>query len=164
MYRIEALPSDLAASFVGASKTVVVSDAQRSGPCRHCLRDSLDGEQLALVSYAPFQGDSAYRESGPIFVHAGGCERFCGEVLPANYEPRKLVLRAYDEREWIVDAKVAEPGEFDTVARELFTQPHVREIHVRHLAYGCYAFRLARKPPDQKVTRRRVVATMVAHR
>jgi hypothetical protein len=58
------------------------------GPCRHCLRYSSPGERLALVAYSPFEQRNAYRESGPIFVHADGCARFDGAGIPPAFEKR----------------------------------------------------------------------------
>jgi hypothetical protein len=145
-YKIVAFPTGATGAFIAAAPAVVVADAERGGPCRHCLQDSLHGERLALGPYSPFDEAGAYRESGPIFIHADGCVRFEGNTLPQDYLPRRLVLRAYDERDWIDAAKVAEPGEFDGVARELLSDPAVDYVHVRHLAYGCYAFRLEREP------------------
>ncbi len=145
-YRIVSFPTEQTRSFVAGAPAIIVADAERGGPCRHCLQDAAHGERLALGPYAPFYEPTAYSESGPIFIHSDGCAPFRGDSLPQNYLPRRLILRAYDGRGWIHAAKVAEPGEFDEIVRELLADPAVSYLHVRHLAYGCYAFRVEREP------------------
>jgi hypothetical protein len=47
------------------------------GPCRHCLRDfQLGKDRRILFTYDPFYGIEPLPLPGPIFIHAGACERF----------------------------------------------------------------------------------------
>jgi|GEM_PF-2825395 len=43
-------------------------------PLRCCLREARAGEHLALIAYRPEGTAGAYREIGPVFVHAAPCE------------------------------------------------------------------------------------------
>lgn len=52
-------------------------------PCRHCLRHVAAGEPYLVLAYRPFPGLQPYAETGPIFLHAEGCERAeTGAELP----------------------------------------------------------------------------------
>lgn len=42
-------------------------------PLRCCLSDSLPGERIAIIAWAPMPWSGAYAETGPIVVHAEGC-------------------------------------------------------------------------------------------
>ncbi|HMD03101.1 MAG TPA: DUF1203 domain-containing protein [Candidatus Baltobacteraceae bacterium] len=129
------------------ASSIVVAGSERGGPCRHCLRESQPGERLALTGYRPFDAPNPYAETGPIFLHADGCERYAAQsVLPENYRTRPLVLRAYDARHWIADAKLAAPGAFEETLAALLAGEGVSYVHARHVAYGCYAFRVERAP------------------
>ncbi|MBV9004477.1 MAG: DUF1203 domain-containing protein [Solirubrobacterales bacterium] len=39
-------------------------------PLRCCLRYAEPGEQITLISYAPFERPSVWREVGPVYIHA----------------------------------------------------------------------------------------------
>ncbi|MCK4869033.1 MAG: DUF1203 domain-containing protein, partial [Alphaproteobacteria bacterium] len=44
-------------------------------PCRHCLADVTEGEPFLILAWRPFPGPQPYAETGPVFLHAVGCER-----------------------------------------------------------------------------------------
>jgi len=43
-------------------------------PLRCCLRYAEPGEQITVISYAPFEHPSVWREVGPVCIHAARCE------------------------------------------------------------------------------------------
>src|SRR5947209_19949557 len=45
-------------------------------PLRCCLRYAERGEQITLISYAPFERPSGWREVGPVYIHAAACEGY----------------------------------------------------------------------------------------
>jgi hypothetical protein len=114
------------------------------GPCRHCLRYSSPGERLALVAYSPFEQRNAYRESGPIFVHADGCARFDGAGIPPAFEERPIVLRGYDAQQRMVRADVVVGARTSERAAAMFADPGVAWIHARSITHGCWLFRIDR--------------------
>jgi hypothetical protein len=66
-------------------------------PCRHCLRDAEEGEELLLGSYRMPRPQGIYWTPSPIFVHAGPCQQFAriNEVAPI-VRNRLVSIRAYD--------------------------------------------------------------------
>jgi hypothetical protein len=122
---------------------------QGKAPCRVCLRISKEPEEFILLSYQPLPDTGPYAEIGPIFVHADGCQPYSKlDEFPADFAERPLVLRAYDHDGRIVDALVAEPGKAESSAVTLLSNPAVAEIHVRHVSYTCFDFKILRGPSE----------------
>ncbi|HEU5110568.1 MAG TPA: DUF1203 domain-containing protein [Micromonosporaceae bacterium] len=91
-------------------------------PLRCCLRYAEPGEELALLAYRPEGTGGAYREVGPVFVHASPCAGPAdGGAYPSAFRDRRQVLRAYDRDGRIADA-----------------------LHSRNVLYGCYSFAIRR--------------------
>ena len=69
--------------------------------------------------------------------------------LPTNsindYFGEILVLRAYDKKESIFDARIVTPANAEQTIGEFFQQAQVDFIIARFAAYGCYSLRLDRK-------------------
>jgi hypothetical protein len=116
-------------------------------PCRLCLRISNAPEDLILLSYQPSKDTGPYAEIGPIFVHAGDCDPYSRtEEFPRDFLDRRLILRAYGYDGRIVDAGVAEPGSAQECAARFLSDRNVEEVHVRHVSYTCYDFKIIRGP------------------
>ncbi|KAI1319653.1 hypothetical protein F5Y16DRAFT_414159 [Xylariaceae sp. FL0255] len=125
-------------------------------PCRRCLQDSTVGEEMLLVSYDPFLGDSPYRCASPIFVHAS-CEPAVfpssGGLLPEQQRTRPLSIRAYDENHMMLSAQNVQGDQLlevcDRILREevtsvLGTKATARYCHVHYAQPGCFAVRVER--------------------
>jgi Protein of unknown function (DUF1203) len=116
-------------------------------PCRLCLRIAKEPEDFILLSYQPLSVTGPYAEIGPIFVHADSCKPYAEQTtFPQDFAGRPLVLRAYGRQGEIVDALVAEPGEAPQRAAELLSSQRIIEIHVRHISYACFDFKIVRSP------------------
>jgi len=89
--QFEALPAQLA---VTATRAWV--DDEGGAPLRCCLRDSRPGELVALVAATPVGPEGAYRETGPVFVHASDCPGPLSDGYPEEFRSRPQVFRAYD--------------------------------------------------------------------
>ena len=71
--------------------------ADGPSPCRHCLRDARDGEDLLLLSWHLPRPRGIYWTPSPIFLHAGDCPRFdAPDVIPDIVRSRLVSVRAYD--------------------------------------------------------------------
>ena len=137
-FRIHALPAGEVET--GAPDAVRRAADDRS-PCRRCPRDAAPGEPLVLAPYDPFTVRSPYAGSGPVFVHADGCEPFEGEETE-QVGGRTLSIRAYDADAMLTDSAVL-PGErFEDAAREMLDDPDTAFLHVHFAGPGCFAFRV----------------------
>lgn len=64
------------------------------GPLRCCLTTSAVGERIAIVAFSPFPWTSAYRETGPVVVHADACQGPDGS-FPERFDLRDQIVRAF---------------------------------------------------------------------
>jgi Protein of unknown function (DUF1203) len=116
-------------------------------PCRHCLRIPNHPEEMILLSYRVLPDAGPYAEIGPIFVHADACERYANsDTFPEDFLPRRLILRAYDHDGTIADAIVSAPGNAERDAVTLLAKPSIAEVHVRHVSYTCFDFKILHAP------------------
>jgi hypothetical protein len=140
--RYEALPASLAG---GATRTFV--DDEGGAPLRCCLRDSRPGERIALVAVTPDGPQGAYRETGPVFLHADGCAGPSDTGYPEEFRRRTQVFRAYDHAGVIVGGSVVPPGTGqEAVAAELLADPEVAFLQTRNVVHGCYMLTIRRGP------------------
>jgi hypothetical protein len=139
--RYEPLSADLA---VDAARTFVDEDGGL--PLRCCLRDSRPGERVALAAVAPEGPLGAYRETGPVFLHADGCSGPTATGYPEEWRRRAQVFRAYDHAGRIVGGEVVGPGsgQEDAAAR-LLADPDVAFLHTRNVVHGCYMLSIRRE-------------------
>lgn len=148
-YRITPLPTEVAdaarrALAAGASDHALVTADSPSGyPCRHCLRWATPGEQMILFTYAAVD-DGPYQERGPIFVHAEPCVRYTAVTrYPADFTNGR-VIRAYDARNFIIDARVVNGEGPEAAIEDLLQNPRAAFLHVRSVGYGCYTMGVER--------------------
>ncbi|MGW2028602.1 DUF1203 domain-containing protein [Streptomyces spinosus] len=132
-------------------RPVPVTDEEGGAPLRCCLRHSVPGERIALVSYAPLRRWAAgtgadpgpYDEQGPVFIHAGECPGPAGDALPFTGSHR--VLRRYSADGRILGGRLVEhPDAFAPALTEAFADPEVALAHVRAVEYGCFLYEVRR--------------------
>ncbi len=151
-FRIEAIPPAYLAAVRGAGMDEAgnpfvseVNEDPSGAPLRCCLRMARVGEAIALIAYAPPGTKAAYREIGPVFVHAEPCPgRGDAPAWPPEFRNRRQVLRAYDRAGRISGALVIDANDAEAGIAQLFADPEVMVIHSRNLAYGCYMFAIRR--------------------
>jgi hypothetical protein len=140
----EPLPASLAA---GATR--IFTDRDGGAPLRCCLRDSRPGERLALVAVTPDGPQGAYRETGPVFLHAEGCAGPADTGYPEDFRRRTQVFRAYDHTGAIAGGTVVQPGEGqEEAAARLLADPDVAFVQTRNVVHGCYMLTIRREPAD----------------
>jgi hypothetical protein len=126
-----------------AARAFVDEDGGR--PLRCCLRDSRPGERVALVSVTPDGPQGAYRETGPVFLHADGCAGPLDTGYPDEFRRRTQVFRAYDAAGAIVGGTVVEPGTGqEEAAARLLADPAVAFVQTRNVVHGCYMLTIRR--------------------
>ncbi|KAI1124571.1 hypothetical protein F5Y10DRAFT_28084 [Nemania abortiva] len=116
-------------------------------PCRRCLQDSNVGDEMLLLSYDPFLGDSPYRCASPIFVHSKpACQLASfqeGALLPEQQRKRLLSVRAYDGRHMMRSAEVVDGDRLlEACQRMLSEETPAEYCHVHYGAQGCFAVRV----------------------
>jgi hypothetical protein len=113
-------------------------------PLRCCLRYAESGEQIALISYAPFDHPSVWTEVGPVYVHAARCDGF----VPTGRLPEPLafgpcVLRTYgadDTMNYEHNTVVTDNSELTPIIERLLLESDVATVHVRTLAPQCFLY------------------------
>ncbi|MEM8731970.1 MAG: DUF1203 domain-containing protein [Pseudomonadota bacterium] len=114
-------------------------------PCRHCLRDVPDGEEMLILAHRPFETLHAYAETGPIFLCAASCAPFTGPEMPEilGTSPDYLI-KGYSPCERIVygTGAVVTRNTLAARAKALLENPQVVTVHVRSARNNCYLLRI----------------------
>ncbi|KAI1118237.1 hypothetical protein F5Y14DRAFT_447115 [Nemania sp. NC0429] len=133
-----------------SSPLVVVQTPGTPVPCRRCQLDSKVGDEMLLVSYDPFLGDSPYRSASPIYLHNNPpCKLAAfgasGGVLPEQQRARLLSVRAYDGKHMLQNAEVVDGDRvLETLEGMLGEGAPAEYCHVHYAAHGCFAVRVER--------------------
>ena len=123
----------------------VVADKKPGFPCRISLVDAEVGEELLLLPYFHQPANSPYQASGPIFIRTRARQRVADpSEVPPYVSVRLISVRAYDERDFIVDAEVCEGSDAAASIRRMFANPAVRYIHLHNAKRGCFSCRVER--------------------
>ena len=113
-------------------------------PLRCCLRYAEPGEQITLISHAPFGHPSVWREVGPVYIHAARCEGYTPTGrLPEQLRTGPRVLRTYradDTMNYEHNTVVTEQADLQPIIERLFCKPDVMTVHVRTLAPQCFLY------------------------
>jgi hypothetical protein len=123
----------------------VIADARPGFPDRITLRDAEIGERLLLLNYTHQPADNPYRASHAIFVLEGAQEAYSrvGEI-PQVMRSRCISLRAFDARDFMVDADLVQGADLETAIARLLADPRVAYLHAHYAQRGCYAARIDR--------------------
>jgi hypothetical protein len=104
------------------------------------LRDARTGERLALIAYRPDGTTGAYRETGPVFVHADRCDGYREpSTYPEAFRPRDQVFRAYDRDGRIHDAVLVRGPDAESAIEKIFVDPDIATAHSRNVLHGLRA-------------------------
>src|SRR5919109_5611054 len=116
-------------------------------PLRCCLRFAEPGEQITLISYAPFDRPSVWREVGPVYIHAAHCEGYTPTGrLPEQLARGPRVLRTYradDTMNYEHNTVVTDEADLQPIIERLLSKPDVTTVHVRTLAPQCFLYAVA---------------------
>lgn len=119
-------------------------------PLRCCLSDSQPGDRIAIIAWSPMPWSGAYAETGPVVVHADGCDAAGVHTrLPASLDGRAMVLRPYGPDRRIAYHHVTHApagGSLTALVDELLAADDVDFVHGRNVTGGCYAFSATRAP------------------
>ena len=122
-----------------------VADSNPGYPCRQCLRDADVGDELVLVSYDPFTMATPYRSAGPIFLHREPCSSPADlNRLPEQLTGRQLSVRAFDQRDMMIDAAIIDGATLKTTINTFFANDQSDKIHIHNASRGCWAVTVLR--------------------
>ena len=117
-----------------------------TGPCRACLEQFKVGEEERLLfTYRPASGDGTLGAPGPVFIHASVCRQYRGTEFPPGLRSLPLVIEARASGNRIPAARMVSGTEVDRALDELFKNPEVDYLHVRHGEAGCHIARVDRE-------------------
>jgi Protein of unknown function (DUF1203) len=119
-------------------------------PLRCCLRYAELGEQITLISYAPFDHPSVWTEVGPVYIHASRCLGYqpTGR-LPGQLATGPRVLRTYradDTMNYDHNTVITGDSDLAPVIQRLLAEPDVATVHVRTLAPQCFLYTVTAQP------------------
>ena len=122
-----------------------VADKKPGFPCRVSLDDAEVGESVLLLNYEHLPSSSPYRSIGPIFVRESVTDTYSKlNEIPELLRHRLLSVRAYDDKDMIVEAEVLQGAELEQLIQRLFANSRVSYLHVHNARPGCYAGRIDR--------------------
>jgi len=122
---------------------VIVADEPGSYPCRRCLTDAAVGDRLLLLPYDPFPNSSPYTGTGPVFVHADGCEPHnSGRDVPDQLRSRLLAVRGYDAGSMMTTSDVVHGALLEDALRDAFSGQMTEFVHLYYARPGCFACRV----------------------
>ncbi len=118
-------------------------------PLRCCLRYAESGEEITLISYAPFDHPSVWTEVGPVYIHAARCDGYAstGE-LPEQLATGPRVLRTYradDSMNYDYNTVVTTEVDLEPIIAGLLAENSVATVHVRTLAPQCFLYAVAQR-------------------
>lgn len=142
--RLKFVPLPAALPAAEPTTTTVTVDSKNAYPCRRCLTDGHMNQQMLLLSYDPFLGNSPYSGPGPIFVHQDSCAPYQGDTVPEQQRRRLLSVRAYDHSHMMVAAEVVEGSDLEGAAGRMLSEAEAEYLHVHNAKPGCFAVRVER--------------------
>ncbi len=116
-------------------------------PLRCCLRYAEPGEEITLISYAPFDHPSVWTEVGPVYIHAARCDGYAPTgKLPEQLATGPRVLRTYradDSMNYDYNTVVTTEVDLEPIIARLLIENSVATVHVRTLAPQCFLYAVA---------------------
>ena len=115
-------------------------------PLRCCLRFARPGESIALISFAPFEQASPWREVGPAYVHAERCDGHGDGSLPEELRRGPRVLRTYraDGSMNYEHNTLVGDEDLESLLDGLLSEPDVATVHVRTVLPQCFLYAVTR--------------------
>ncbi len=112
-------------------------------PLRCCLRFARTGEDIALISFAPFEHASVWTEVGPVYVHAERCQGYDVDAgLPPALRRGPHLLRTYradDSMNYRHNSLIGDE-DLESTLTWLLALPDVATVHVRTVLPQCFLY------------------------
>lgn len=153
MFKITALPTDEVRALQAGHPDAYGATPERAtstgkgNPCRHCLQNIPEGDEMLILAHRPFLEKHPYAETGPIFLCAAQCKRYEGEELPEilTTSPDYLIKGyGHDDRIVYGTGAITPTDRIADAVGDIFARSDVRYIHVRSARNNCYQARIDR--------------------
>jgi hypothetical protein len=128
-------------------QTPIIEIAHGLGnPCRHCLTQIAEGDEMLILSYRPFDEPQPYAETGPIFLHKETCQHYESDELPkwfVHLEP--ALVRGYNKNHWICyeTAEVISGQDLTKTCMKVLKNKKVSYVHIRS-KFNCFQCKVER--------------------
>lgn len=100
--------------------------------------------RIALISYAPFEHASPWREVGPVYIHAEACGGYlAGAELPSQLRSGPRLLRTYhadDTMNYAHNTLVEDGEDIEVRLNQLLSLSDVATVHVRTVLPQCFHY------------------------
>ena len=133
--------SDDALAARGALRVRV--EKAHAAPCRVSLDDAAPGEHVILLNHLHQDGQTPYRQQGPIFVRETSARFDAAEIAPAMRR-RTLSLRGFDAAHMMIEADLTEGAAAEALIARFFANESVAYMHAHYARRGCFAARIER--------------------
>ena len=151
-FRITGLPADQFAELQRATDDELrrraverrIVDGSYLPPCRISLQDADVGEEVCSSPTGIKPWPALTRLADRSSFGAPRRDLRCDNVVPDQQRRRLLSVRAYDARDYIVDAEVAPGTELETLIGRFFANQRVAYLHLHNARHGCYSCRVDR--------------------
>ncbi|HEY2298441.1 MAG TPA: DUF1203 domain-containing protein [Jatrophihabitans sp.] len=129
----------------GHGNELVPFQAGGGEPLRCCLRTADAGESIALISYAPFETPSPWREVGPVYIHTDECAGHDDDDLPVDLRTGPRLLRTYradGTMNYAHNTLVADGEDIEATVTALLAESDVARVHVRTVLPQCFLYEI----------------------
>ena len=113
-------------------------------PCRSCLRNIPEGEEMLILAARPFPEPQPYAEIGPIFLCARDCTPWDGEGSPPILETSPdYLVKGYSEDHRIVygTGQITPSDAVGPYTAKLLEDARIAHVDVRSARNNCFLTR-----------------------
>jgi hypothetical protein len=116
------------------------------GPCRLCLRTFREGEEMrTLFTHDTYAGVADFPQPGPVYIHAGDCDRYDSDEFPPELRALNLTFEGVAAGPRVVALERTEGEGVDSAIRRLLDLADIDYVNVRNTEAGCFVARVDRR-------------------
>ena len=116
------------------------------GPCRLCLRTFREGEEMrTMFTHDTYADVTEFPQPGPVYIHAGDCDRFDGDGFPPELRALALTFEGVAAGPRVVALERTSGEDADGAIGRLLDLAEVGYINVRNTEAGCFVARVERR-------------------
>ena len=150
-FAVRALPLDVATYVREQGRDPIWGHPARSepatgfGPCRLCLRTFREGETRTMFTHDTYAGGAEFPQPGPVYIHAGDCERYDGDGFPPELRALELTFEGVAAGPRVVALERSTGEDADGAIGRLLDLAEVDYVNIRNTGAGCFVARVDRR-------------------